>query len=46
MTVQVGDRIPDAPLTIAGPEGPQQTTSTEYFQGKRVAQVAKKLIAA
>ena len=37
MTVQVGDRIPDAPLTIAGPDGPQPTTSTEYFQGKKVA---------
>ena len=37
MTVQVGDRIPDAPLTIAGPDGPQPTTSTEYFRGKRVA---------
>ena len=37
MTVQVGDRIPDAPITISGPEGPQQTTSGEYFRGKRVA---------
>jgi len=37
MTVQVGDRIPDAPLTIAGPDGPQQTTSSQYFKGKRVA---------
>src|SRR4051812_37742484 len=37
MTVQVGDRIPDAPITIAGAEGPQQTTSGDYFSGKRVA---------
>jgi peroxiredoxin len=37
MTVQVGDRIPDVPITIAGSEGPQQTTSSEYFSGKRVA---------
>ena len=37
MTVQVGDRIPDAPITIAGPEGPQQTMSSDYFSGKRVA---------
>ena len=37
MTVQVGDRIPDAPITIAGPEGPQPTTSGEFFSGKRVA---------
>ena len=37
MTIQVGDRIPDVPITIAGSEGPQQTTSSEYFSGKRVA---------
>jgi peroxiredoxin len=37
MTVQVGDRIPDVPITIAGAEGPQQTSSGEYFRGKRVA---------
>ena len=37
MTVQVGDRIPDVSLTIAGPEGPQQTSSSEYFRGKCVA---------
>jgi peroxiredoxin len=37
MTVQIGDRIPDVPITIAGSEGPQQTTSGEYFSGKRVA---------
>jgi len=37
MTIQVGDRLPDVPLAIAGAEGPQPTTSTEYFKGKRVA---------
>ncbi|MGZ2411214.1 glutaredoxin/glutathione-dependent peroxiredoxin [Sphingomonas sp. F9_3S_D5_B_2] len=37
MTIQVGDRLPDVPLTIAGAEGPQPTTSAEYFGGKRVA---------
>ena len=37
MTIQVGDRLPDVPLSIAGPEGPQPTTSGDYFQGKRVA---------
>jgi peroxiredoxin len=37
MTVQVGDRIPDVPITIAGAEGPQQTSSSDYFSGKRVA---------
>ena len=37
MTVQIGDRIPDVPITVAGPEGPQQTTSSDYFRGKRIA---------
>src|SRR5688572_202834 len=37
MTIQVGDRIPDVPLALATPEGPQPTTSGEYFAGKRVA---------
>jgi peroxiredoxin len=37
MTIQVGDRIPDVPLSIASAEGPQPTTSGEYFAGKRVA---------
>ena len=37
MSVQVGDRIPDVPITLAGPEGPKQTSSSDYFAGKRVA---------
>ena len=37
MTIQVGDRLPDVPLAIATPEGPQPTTSGEYFKGKKVA---------
>jgi glutaredoxin/glutathione-dependent peroxiredoxin len=37
MTIQVGDRLPDVPIAIATSEGPQQTTSGEYFKGKRVA---------
>ena len=37
MTIQKGDRLPDVPLTIATAEGPKPTTSSEYFQGKRVA---------
>ena len=37
MTIQVGDRLPDVPLAIATAEGPQPTTSGEYFRGKRVA---------
>ena len=37
MTISVGDRIPDVPLAIATPDGPQPTTSSAYFGGKRVA---------
>jgi peroxiredoxin len=37
MTIQVGERIPDVPLSIATSEGPQPTSSGEYFAGKRVA---------
>jgi len=37
MTIQVGERLPDVPLAISGAEGPQPTTSGEYFKGKRVA---------
>ena len=37
MTIQVGERLPDLPLAIATAEGPQPTTSGEYFKGKRVA---------
>ena len=37
MTIQVGDKLPDVPLTIATGDGPQPTTSSEFFRGKRVA---------
>ena len=37
MTIQVGDRLPDVPLTIATPDGPKPTTTTDFFAGKRVA---------
>ena len=37
MTIQVGDRLPDVPLTIAGAGGPEPTTTGEFFDGKRVA---------
>ena len=37
MTIQVGDRLPDVPLAIATPDGPQPTTSGKYFSGKKVA---------
>src|SRR5215207_3639414 len=37
MTIQIGDRIPDAQLTIASSDGPQPTTSGEFFGGRKVA---------
>jgi peroxiredoxin len=37
MTIQIGERLPDVPLTIASADGPQPTTSGDYFAGKRVA---------
>ena len=37
MTIQIGDPIPDTPLTIASGDGPQGTTSAEFFSGKKVA---------
>ena len=37
MTISVGDKLPDVPLTLATPDGPQPTTSGEFFRGKRVA---------
>ena len=37
MTISVGDRLPDVPLAIATAEGPQPTTSGEFFRGKKVA---------
>jgi peroxiredoxin len=37
MTIKVGDRLPDVPLTVATAEGPKPTTSSEHFAGKRVA---------
>ena len=37
MTIQVGDRLPDVPLSIATAEGPQPTSSGDFFRGKKVA---------
>jgi peroxiredoxin len=37
MTIQVGDKIPNVPIAVATPDGPQPTTSDEFFAGKRVA---------
>ncbi|HUG44974.1 MAG TPA: peroxiredoxin [Sphingomicrobium sp.] len=37
MTINVGDKIPDAPIAIATSEGPKPTTTGEYFKGRKVA---------
>ena len=37
MTIQVGDRLPDVPLSLATAEGPIPVKSGDYFAGKRVA---------
>ena len=37
MAIQVGEKIPDVPLSIATPDGPQPTTTTDFFSGKKVA---------
>ena len=37
MTIKVGDRLPHANLTKAGPEGPQPVDTDSYFAGRKVA---------
>ena len=37
MTIEVGQKLPDVPLAIGTADGPQPTTSGEFFKGKRVA---------
>ena len=37
MTISVGERIPDVPLTVATADGPQPTSSSDFFGGKTVA---------
>jgi peroxiredoxin len=37
MSINVGDRLPEVPLTIATPDGPKPTSTQEFFGGKRVA---------
>jgi peroxiredoxin len=37
MTIQVGDRLPEVPITIATADGPKPTTTTDFFKGKKVA---------
>lgn len=37
MSIQIGDTLPDVPLTISTPDGPQKATVDEVFGGKTVA---------
>lgn len=37
MAIQVGERLPDLPLTLATSEGPRPTTTTDFFGGRKVA---------
>ncbi len=37
MTIQIGDTLPDVPLTLATIEGPRPTSTSEFFAGKKVA---------
>ena len=37
MSISVGDRIPQATLVKASPDGPQPVDSEEFFRGRRVA---------
>ena len=37
MTIQIGDRIPDATLTTMTPDGPKPVSTSELFGGKTVA---------
>lgn len=36
MTIQAGDRLPDATLIRATPDGPDKTTAAEFFKGRTV----------
>jgi peroxiredoxin len=37
MSISVGDRLPTTTLTKVTPDGPEQTSSDDYFAGRRVA---------
>ncbi len=37
MTINVGDKLPEATFTVMGPDGPKPVTTTEFFAGKKVA---------
>lgn len=37
MTIQIGDRLPEATFGVHTPDGPRQMTTDEIFKGKTVA---------
>jgi peroxiredoxin len=37
MTIKVGDKLPNTPLTVATADGPKPTTAHEVFAGKKAA---------
>lgn len=37
MTIQVGDKLPEATFTVMTENGPEQVNSTDYFAGRKVA---------
>jgi peroxiredoxin len=37
MSIQVGDRLPEATLVKATPDGPQPVAGADYFKGRRIA---------
>jgi peroxiredoxin len=40
MTIKVGDRIPECTLKVMGEKGPQNVTTAELFNGKKVVMFA------
>jgi peroxiredoxin len=40
MTIQVGDRIPECTLKVMGEKGPQNVTTADLFNGKKVVMFA------
>ncbi|MFT5578865.1 MAG: peroxiredoxin [Paraglaciecola psychrophila] len=36
MTIKVGDKLPEGSLKVMGPKGPEEKTTAELFDGKKV----------
>ena len=37
MTIQTGDKLPDATFVKVTESGPEQVTTADYFKGRKVA---------